>query len=238
MSKETYSYGKRDLFIWQKRPIDTRVPKDCVGAKRALLYCRRALFYPIIRQRSPVLYNNGCRNLKSFSIRTQVVAIREDSAGWWARGRVSWVYLQGIVTGILQADCIPHAGRSSSVQVGQQCPPAQVSEGVHVTGSLGVRQLEPLRHVGRSSPLGLGAWGRDHRGCDAFPIEHEERCRDAEVQLRRRAVPAREARCLRTTRPLFFAGACGSEACSVSRIDGVRVDLALEALGPGLVSSS
>ena len=142
----------------------------------------------------------GCR--KSFRIRTQVVAIREDSAGWWARGRVSWVYLQGIVTGILQADCIPHAGRSSSrVHVGQQCLPAQVSEGVHVTGSLGVRQLEPLRHVGHSSsPLGLGAWGRDQRDCDAFPVEHEERCSDAvsaEVKLRRRAVLGKLDACAR-----------------------------------------
>ena len=44
----------------------------------------------------------------------------------------------------------------------------------------------------------------------------------------------------RAARPLFFAEACGSEACSVTRNDGPRVDrdLALEALGPGLVSSS
>ena len=28
MSKETYTYGKRDLFIWQKRSIHTCIPED------------------------------------------------------------------------------------------------------------------------------------------------------------------------------------------------------------------
>ena len=28
MSKETYTYGKRDLFIWQKRSIHTGIPED------------------------------------------------------------------------------------------------------------------------------------------------------------------------------------------------------------------
>ena len=29
VSKETYSYGKRDLFIWQKRPITISIPQVC-----------------------------------------------------------------------------------------------------------------------------------------------------------------------------------------------------------------
>jgi hypothetical protein len=27
--KETYLYGKRDLLIWQKRPISLRIPQVC-----------------------------------------------------------------------------------------------------------------------------------------------------------------------------------------------------------------
>ena len=42
----------------------------------------------------------------------------------------------------------------------------------------------------------------------------------------------------RAVMPLFFAGTCGSEACSVTFNDGIRVDRGLfETLGPGLVSS-
>ena len=54
MSKETYSYGKRDLFIWKKRHIAQLVP-ECSGmrkcqkrpihmAKEAYSYGKRGLF--------------------------------------------------------------------------------------------------------------------------------------------------------------------------------------------------
>jgi len=35
VSKETYSYGKRDLFIWQKRPITMSIPQQCNRSSRA-----------------------------------------------------------------------------------------------------------------------------------------------------------------------------------------------------------
>jgi predicted metal-binding protein len=46
MAKEAYSYGKRGLFIWQKRPIHM--------AKEAYSYGKRGLF---IWQKRPT--NNG-----------------------------------------------------------------------------------------------------------------------------------------------------------------------------------
>jgi len=36
MAKEAYSYGKRGLFIWQKRPIHISIPEVCVSVKRDL----------------------------------------------------------------------------------------------------------------------------------------------------------------------------------------------------------
>jgi hypothetical protein len=43
MAKETYSYGKRDLFIWQKRPM--------YMAKETYVYGKRDLF---IWQKRPI----------------------------------------------------------------------------------------------------------------------------------------------------------------------------------------
>jgi hypothetical protein len=43
MAKEAYAYGKRGLFIWQKRPMHT--------AKEAYSYGKRGLF---IRQKRPI----------------------------------------------------------------------------------------------------------------------------------------------------------------------------------------
>ena len=61
MAKETYSYGKRDLFIWQKRPIHM--------AKEAYLYGKRDLF---IWQKRPIhmakeTYSYGKRDLSALA---------------------------------------------------------------------------------------------------------------------------------------------------------------------------
>ena len=36
MAKEAYLYGKRGLFVWQKRPIEIIIPEVCVSVKRDL----------------------------------------------------------------------------------------------------------------------------------------------------------------------------------------------------------
>ena len=47
MAKETYFYGKRDLFIWPKRPTQMSIPevRVCVSVKRGLPYGERDLLY-------------------------------------------------------------------------------------------------------------------------------------------------------------------------------------------------
>jgi hypothetical protein len=40
MEKETYCYGKRDLLLWQKRPINMGIPKWCTHARSGV--CLRA----------------------------------------------------------------------------------------------------------------------------------------------------------------------------------------------------
>jgi hypothetical protein len=59
MAKETYSYGKRDLFIWQKRSINSRIREHTLPYLRALvcagrsvtapLACRGRFFFEILR---------------------------------------------------------------------------------------------------------------------------------------------------------------------------------------------
>ena len=53
MAKETYSYGKRVLFIWQKRPIHMakEMLKSMCVAKETYLYGKRDLF---IWQKRPI----------------------------------------------------------------------------------------------------------------------------------------------------------------------------------------
>jgi hypothetical protein len=47
MAKEPYLYGKRALFIWKNRPIETSRPEVCVcvSVKRGLPYGKRDLVY-------------------------------------------------------------------------------------------------------------------------------------------------------------------------------------------------
>ena len=45
VSKKTYLYGKRDLFIWQKRSIHISMPEVCVRVKRGLLYTSKETYY-------------------------------------------------------------------------------------------------------------------------------------------------------------------------------------------------
>jgi len=58
------------------------------------------------------------------------------------------VYIDRYITSST-SPAMPHAGRASSVQARQQCPPTKVGAGVHVAGALGVRQLEQLRRVNK-----------------------------------------------------------------------------------------
>ena len=44
MTTEAYVYGKRGLFVWQKRPIAISIPEVCVSVKRGLPYGKRGLF--------------------------------------------------------------------------------------------------------------------------------------------------------------------------------------------------
>jgi len=58
MAKETYSYGKRGLFIWQKRPTNTSIPEVCLSVSETWLYGKRDLFMwqkrPVYMEKRPV----------------------------------------------------------------------------------------------------------------------------------------------------------------------------------------
>jgi hypothetical protein len=52
MVKETYSYGKRDLFIWQKRPIHMKQQTYSNWRTWGMRKCQKR---PIIRQKRPII---------------------------------------------------------------------------------------------------------------------------------------------------------------------------------------
>ena len=45
VSTETYSCGKRDLLIWQKRPNQISIPEVCMYVKRDLLVPKETYSY-------------------------------------------------------------------------------------------------------------------------------------------------------------------------------------------------